>query len=59
MRRTGWECAASLLSDFTDRLTPRAYSVCLAAFRAGPDAICVRRARRVHRLYRRLVEIRQ
>jgi hypothetical protein len=58
-RRRAWDCALSLLGDYRERLTPRAYGICRAALGKAPERMCPRRARRIQGIYAALVEPRQ
>lgn len=56
-RRTrGWECAVVLLGEFSARLTIRQERECQRAYKAGPERLDSRKAKKLQAMIATLVE---
>lgn len=55
-RIRGWECAVVLLEEFRERLTCRQGRECQRAFKAGPERLDSRKAKKLQAMFAALVE---
>ena len=52
----GWECAVVLLGEFSARLTIRQERECQRAYKAGPERLDSRKAKKLQAMFATLVE---
>ena len=55
-RIRGWECAVVLLGEFRERLTCRQGRECQRAFKAGPELLDSRKAKKLQAMFDALME---